>query len=59
MKKYKVTVNGTEYEIVLEQMDENDILVYTDAGCTINKNGRNRFDEYTQNSLESYCLSRV
>jgi hypothetical protein len=30
----------------LTTMKENDILVYCDAGCTINKNGINRLNEY-------------
>lgn len=30
----------------LNTMNENDILVYCDAGCTINKNGINRLHEY-------------
>jgi len=30
----------------LEKMNDGDILVYTDAGCKINKNGKKRFLEY-------------
>jgi hypothetical protein len=30
----------------LKDMDENDILVYADAGCTLNKNGNKRLLEY-------------
>jgi len=30
----------------LDQMDEGDILIYTDAGCTINRRGGKRFHEY-------------
>ena len=30
----------------LESIEENDILVYTDAGCTLNINGLNRMNEY-------------
>ena len=30
----------------LEAMNENDILVYADAGCSINLNGKNRLNEY-------------
>jgi hypothetical protein len=30
----------------LESMNDNDILVYADAGCTINKDGVNRLKEY-------------
>jgi len=33
-------------KIQLDKMNENDILVYCDAGCTINKNGMNRLNEY-------------
>ena len=31
---------------VFDQIDEGDIVVYADAGCTINKDARDRFDEY-------------
>lgn len=30
----------------LENMNDNDILIYADAGCTLNKHGLNRFNEY-------------
>ena len=30
----------------LQEIDENDILIYMDAGCTINSNGEKRFYEY-------------
>lgn len=30
----------------LSEINENDILIYIDAGCTINKNGYKRFNEY-------------
>lgn len=33
---------------VLDQLDEGDYLVYADGGCTINKFGRTRFEEYLQ-----------
>ena len=39
---------------VLQGLNENDILIYVDAGCTINKHGRKRLHEYDailQNSL--------
>ena len=39
----------------LESMNENDILVYTDAGCTLNKNGMNRFYEYIDMVKNNYC----
>jgi hypothetical protein len=35
----------------LQKLKENDFLIYLDAGCTINLNGRNRFIEYL-NMLE-------
>lgn len=38
-----------KYDIIsqkLKQINENDILIYLDAGCIINKHGRQRFDEY-------------
>jgi len=31
---------------VLKTLNENDILIYCDAGCTINKQGRKRLQEY-------------
>ena len=30
----------------LEKLNENDFLIYLDAGCTINKKGEKRFNEY-------------
>jgi hypothetical protein len=33
---------------ILEKMNENDILVFADAGCTINIHGQSRFDEYVK-----------
>jgi hypothetical protein len=30
----------------LSEINENDILIYLDAGCSINKKGKKRFDEY-------------
>lgn len=32
----------------LEEINDNDILIYLDAGCTININGKLRFDEYIE-----------
>ena len=37
----------------LETMNENDILVYADSGCTINKEGRDRMLEYFKMVNES------
>lgn len=40
-----------KYDIIsqtLNNMNNNDILIYLDAGCSININGKNRFDEYIQ-----------
>ena len=40
-----------KYDIIprkLKEIPENDYLVYCDAGCTINKEGENRFQEYLQ-----------
>lgn len=31
---------------ILNNLETNDILIYCDAGCTINKNGKNRFNQY-------------
>jgi len=31
---------------LLDKINDNDILIYADAGCTINKNGKNQFDRY-------------
>lgn len=48
-----------KFDIIKQQLDKlknNDILVYIDAGCSININGKKRFDEYIQmlnNSNES------
>ncbi len=41
---------------ILDCLNENDILVYLDSGCTINPNGIKRFNEYVdmlQNGTES------
>jgi len=38
-----------KYDIIRQKLNEiqdNDILIYLDAGCTINKGGKKRFDEY-------------
>jgi len=32
----------------LDKISDNDILVYLDAGCSINSNGKNRFNEYIE-----------
>lgn len=32
----------------LERMRDNDILLYADAGCTLNLNGKNRLEQYIQ-----------
>jgi hypothetical protein len=32
----------------IDEINENDILIYIDAGCTINSNGKNRFYEYIE-----------
>lgn len=37
----------------LSTIPEGDIVVYLDAGCSINKNGKNRFDEYIQMCIKS------
>ena len=38
-----------KFDIIKQQLTKianNDILIYTDAGCSINTHGKNRFDEY-------------
>ncbi len=44
---------------VLESLDDNDILIYCDAGCMINSNGEKRFKEYIELLKESDrgCIS--
>lgn len=37
----------------LLEIDENDILIYLDTGCTINKNGEERFKQYIKMLNES------
>lgn len=32
----------------ISEINEDDILVYSDAGCKINQEGKNRFDEYVE-----------
>ena len=32
----------------LNEINENDILIYLDAGCSINQHGKKRFDEYIE-----------
>ena len=57
MNKYENILNNNrgggywiwKFDIILSRLNEindNDILVYTDCGCTININGINRFNEY-------------
>jgi hypothetical protein len=38
---------------LLNKIEEGDILVYLDSGCTINKNGKDRFDEYINLCINS------
>lgn len=44
---------------VLENLADNDILIYCDTGCMINGNGEKRFKEYIEivNRSETGCLS--
>lgn len=48
---------------VLERMEENDILLYLDSGCSINRNGKDKFEEYlklvkeTDSGLVSVALN--
>ena len=45
-----------KYDIILSKlnkMNDGDFLVYVDAGCTINKNGKKRFEEYINLLKES------
>lgn len=43
----------------LEKMKEDDILIYLDAGCSINPSGIDRFKEYIEmlNNSDSGCIS--
>ena len=43
----------------LNEIADGDILIYLDAGCTINSSGKNRFDEYIEllNLSNEACLS--
>ena len=43
----------------LQEINDGDILIYLDAGCSINKHGEKRFHEYIKllNSSDSGCLS--
>ena len=43
----------------LEKIDDNDILIYMDAGCTINPSGIDRFKEYIEmfNNSDHGCIS--
>jgi hypothetical protein len=45
-----------KYDIIrqkMEEVDENDIIIYMDAGCSINKGGKERYDEYIKIIKES------
>lgn len=44
---------------VLESLEENDILIYCDAGCMINSKGEKRFKEYIEllKQSETGCIS--
>ncbi|MBB5620656.1 hypothetical protein HDE69_001705 [Pedobacter cryoconitis] len=44
---------------VLESLNEDDILIYCDAGCMINSNGKERFKEYIEmlRQSETGCIS--
>lgn len=44
---------------VLESLDDDDILIYCDAGCMINSNGSKRFKEYIEllTQSETGCIS--
>ncbi len=43
----------------LNKINEGDILIYLDSGCTINCHGKERFDEYIKmlNNSEDGCIS--
>jgi hypothetical protein len=41
----------------LENMNDNDILVYADAGCTLNKNGIQRLNEYFNMVRNNDCAN--
>lgn len=43
----------------LDIINDNDILIYLDAGCSINPHGKNRFDEYIEmlNKSDTGCIS--
>ena len=41
----------------LEQMNENDILLYADAGCTLNIHGKKRLKEYIQMAKDHNIVS--
>ena len=43
----------------LNEINDGDILIYLDAGCTINKKGKKRFDEYIEmlNNTEEGIIS--
>lgn len=43
----------------LDKINDNDILVYLDAGCSINSNGKNRYNEYIEmlKQRDEGCIS--
>ena len=47
------------YKKKLNEINDGDILIYLDAGCTINKKGKKRFDEYIEmlNNTEEGIIS--
>ena len=38
---------------MLDKLDENDLVVYCDAGCTVNRRGEKRFRQYCRDLLKS------
>lgn len=57
-----------KFDIIKQQLtklDNNDILIYMDSGCTINTNGKTRFNEYIEmlnnsnESIISFQMSHV
>ena len=43
----------------LDKINENDILIYVDAGCSINLSGQKRFNDYIKmlNTTNNGCIS--